>query len=96
MKIVFLASAKPDLRWFKHYYMSRFPEGRRNADAQFLSTKALLLANPFVGHSVENIEDARIYSIPRTPFSFIYRVKDNVIEVVRVLDTRSEDSNEMV
>lgn len=96
MKIIYLASAKPDLRWFKHYYMSRFPEGRRNADTQFLSTKALLLANPFVGHSVENIEGARIYSIPRTPFSFVYRVTEEAVEVVRVLDTRSEDSNDIL
>lgn len=95
MKFVFLASAKPDLRWFKRYYAVSFPEGRRNADAQFLKTRELLMANPQIGHPLENLAGAREYSIPRTPFSFIYRVAGDAIVVLRVLDGRSEDSNEL-
>ncbi len=94
MKIRFLATAAPDLLWFKTYYMRRFPEGRRNADTQFLKVKALLVANPFLGHPVENVDGARAYPVSRTPFSFIYRVKGDTIEVLRVLDGRSADSSE--
>lgn len=93
MKIKFLASTRADLRWFKHYYISRFPEGRRNADAQFLKTKELLIANPSIGHPVDNIAGVRAFPVPRTPFSFVYRVIDDNVEVIRVLDGRSEDSN---
>ena len=92
MKIVFLASARPDLRWFKHYYMSRFPEGRQNADAQFLKTKELLSSNPHIGHPAEGIGGVRVYTIARTPFSFVYRVTEGAIEVLRVLDSRAEES----
>lgn len=95
MKIRFLATAKQDLRWFKYYYMNRFPEGRRNADAQFLKTKELLTANPEIGHPIENMKSVRTYPVPRTPFSFVYRVTDDAVEVVRVLDGRSEDSNDI-
>ena len=90
MKIVFLASAAPDLRWFKYYYLKVFPEGRVKADNHFLTTKKTLAANPFAGHASENIEDAREYHILRTPFTFVYHVKPDRIEVLRVLDMRGD------
>ena len=32
----------------------------------------------------------REYTIPRTPFSVIYRIRDNTIEVRLVIDQRAE------
>lgn len=96
MKIIFLASCKADLRWFKHYYMSRFPEGRQNADAQFLKAKELLSNNPHIGHPVEGMAGVRVHSVTRTPFAFIYRVTDDAIQVLRVLDSRAEESNDLI
>ena len=88
MKIVFLASSIPDLRWFKNYYTRVFPEGRAKADSQLLATKKTLAANPFAGQPCEGIERAREYHILRTPFTFIYHVRPDRIEVLRVLDMR--------
>ncbi len=93
MKIKFLKSAALDITWMRRYYKSVFPEGSQTARKNYHAARLAIMANPHIGHSVEYIIDARAYSISRTPFSFIYRVKDDVIEVVRVLDSRSEDSN---
>jgi plasmid stabilization system protein ParE len=96
MKIVFLAAAKLDLRWFKRYYMEVFPAGRAKADAHFLKTTRLLSSNPLIGQPVAFVEGAREYRIPRTPFGFVYRIAKDAIEVIRILDGRSEDSNDIV
>ena len=96
MNIRFLRSALPDLRWFKRYYMVRFPEGRRKADEHFLKTVELLRANPRLGHPIDDLEGVRIHSIPRTPFAFVYRLAPDAVEVMRVLDGRSEDANDLL
>ena len=90
MQIVFLARAKRDLRWFKLYYTKTFPEGRAKANSQFLTTQQLLGANPHIGHPSERVIGVREYHIPRIPFSFLYRVKKDRIEILRVLDTRAD------
>lgn len=90
MKLVFLAKAKSDLRWFKHYYLSVFPEGKAKADNQFLSIQKTLKINPYIGHPSEAVENAREYPVLKTPFIFLYRVQENSIEVLRIIDTRSD------
>ena len=74
--------------------MTAFPEGRRNADQQFHAFQRLLLSNPFIGEAVADIPEARAFPIQKTPFTVIYRVKDDRIEVLRVLDQRSGYANE--
>jgi plasmid stabilization system protein ParE len=90
MKLIYLKSAAPDLRWFKHYYMNVFPEGRVRADQQFMVTQNLLKANPYLGQPSDFAESAREHHLPRTPFTFVYRVRDDRIEVLRVVDGRSD------
>ena len=41
---------------------------------------------------VEGMAGIREFPIPRTPFSFIYRVVDDRIEVLRVRDQRGDRS----
>ena len=94
MNIVFLASAAPDLRWFQRYYMTVFPEGRRKADQQFQTLQKLLLTHPNIGERVEDFPNAREFPIQRTPFSVIYRVQGDRIEVLCVLDQRSGYAND--
>lgn len=89
MKLVYLKTAEPDLRWFKHYYVSVFPEGHKKANAQFLATQKVLLQNPRIGEISENAPDVRVYHVVRTPFSFVYRLHGENIEVLRVVDNRS-------
>ena len=94
MNIVFLASTRADLRWFKRYYSRVFPEGRSNADRQFKAFLDLLKANPGIGHPYEAESGVREYSLPRVPFTVLYRVKSDRIEVLRVYDQRSAFANE--
>ena len=89
MNIIFLASSRNDLRWFKRYYVAVFSEGRRKADKQYLATLNLLRENPLVGHPSEVIKGARDFHISRTPFSFLYRVTKDHVEIMRVIDNRS-------
>ena len=89
MRIVYLESAEADLHWFKRYYTQVFPEGRKKADAQFLHTQQLLRENPMMGHLVEDIRGVREHHVTRTPFSFVYRLQGDRIEVLRVMDKRA-------
>jgi plasmid stabilization system protein ParE len=87
MRIIFLKSALKDLQWFLYYYESVFPQGRETAQKQYYSIKALLKENPYIGHLITEGK-VREFSIPNIPFSFIYRIKENHIEVLRVWDER--------
>lgn len=89
MKIVFLESSRSDLRWFKRYYVSVFRDGQENANRRYLATLSTLRKNPMIGHPSEAVYGARELHISRTPFSFLYRVTRNEIEVLRVFDNRS-------
>ena len=93
MQIIFLAQTKADLRWFKRYYTQTFPAGRENANRQYRAFLKLLSERPTIGHPTEDGEGVREYSIPRTPFSALYRVFEDRIEIMRIYDQRSEFSN---
>ncbi len=86
MDIIYLESARDDLVWFRHYYEAVFPEGSENAKRHFYAIEQALLAHPFIGHKVR----ADVYELPvkKTPFTFVYRVKEHRIEVLRVWDDR--------
>ena len=92
MKLVFLPSTRSDLLWMRTYYSRIFPEGARRAADQYRGVSSILRDNPLVGRPVEELEGVREFSIPRTPFSFIYRVVDDRIEVLRVWDQRGDRS----
>lgn len=77
------------------YYAHIFPDGAKRAADQYRRTCGIISENPLVGHPVEEIEGVREFSIPRTPFSFIYRIVEDRIEVLRVWDQRGARSRLM-
>jgi hypothetical protein len=89
LKIVFLASCKRDLAWFRIYYKAVFSAGKMNAKLHYAQSKLLLRDNPFIGHPTEE-NGVRELPISRTPFSFIYRVTPDRVEVIRVWDQRAD------
>lgn len=89
MKIVFLFSAAKDIEWMRHYYRSVFPAGSKNAQKNYLAAKKALSVNAYIGHKSEEAEGVYEYHIPRTPFTFIYRVCEDRIEILRLFDGRS-------
>lgn len=89
MRIVFLLSTRQDLRWFRRYYEEIFSEGARQAAEQYDRTLEALASHPRLGHP-SPVADVREFSIPRTSFPLIYRIRDDRIEILRVFDERSE------
>ncbi len=90
MKLVFLKSAASDLSWMRRYYRSVFPQGSLRAKRQYTKTIALIKTNPHIGEPIEEFIDAHEYPILSTPFSMIYRIREDRIEVLRIIDNRSD------
>jgi plasmid stabilization system protein ParE len=90
LKIVYSEAALNDMGWFRRYYSSVFPEGKGKARDSLLRTEALIAENPFAGHPATQGFEAREFPVLRTPFSLLYRVKGDRIEILRVLDLRAE------
>ena len=84
MKIFFLETAMYDLRWFKQYYTRVFPEGRSNTNQQYRAFLQILKANPGIGHPDEWELGLMEYHILRTPFTVLYRVKSEHVEILRL------------
>ena len=92
MKLVFLPSTRADLAWMRTYYGRIFVDGARRASEHYRKACDLIQANPSIGHPVEGMAGVREFSVPRTPFSFIYRVIGDRIEILRVWDQRGDRS----
>lgn len=88
MKVVYLASTKNDLVWFYDYYTTVFSQGAEAALIQFDRTAEMLSTNPYIGKKIQG--EARQLVIAKTPFSYIYRITDEYIEVMRIWDDRQD------
>ena len=89
MRLIFLDDALNDLLWMRRYYSQIFPAGNHNAKKQYGACKTLLKENPYIGHPA-HFKNIREYSIPRIPFSFIYEIKQDHIEIHRIWDERQD------
>ena len=83
MRIVYLASARADIAWMRDYYRGVFPEGRKRARERLKAAERLLSAQPRVGHPT-GVPDVFEHVIARTPFSLIYRLASDRVEILRV------------
>jgi plasmid stabilization system protein ParE len=92
MRIVFLPTVTPDFEWIVEYYLEIFPEGGPKAYRQLDRALSNLSDNPRLGKAIART-GYRQYSVPRTPFSLIYRIGDEAIEILHVWDQRSNPLN---
>lgn len=90
MRIVYAEKALQDMGWFRRYYSRVFPEGRGNARDSLLRTERMISENSFLGQPADVGLEAREFPILRTPFTVIYRVRPDQIEILRILDLRAE------
>lgn len=90
MKILYSENALKDMGWFRRYYSTIFPKGKGSARESLLRTAALIADNPFVGHPTSQGAESRAFPVLRTPFSMLYRVKPNHIEILRIFDHRAD------
>ncbi len=79
----------------RHYYRSVFPAGSKSAQKHYHAARLAISENPHIGRPLDDEDEVRIHSIARTPFAFVYRLAPDAVEVMRVLDGRSEDANEL-
>lgn len=89
MEVVYLDTALEDMGWFRRYYAAVFLEGRGIARESLRRTERLIAENPSVGHVTDGQTGVREFPLRRTPFSVLYRVRDNRIEILRIFDQRS-------
>jgi toxin ParE1/3/4 len=88
MKVVFLRSSEPDLRWLNRYYRRVFPAGGRNARRELAEALQRLSDHPKIGPATGD-GDTRRLVVPHTPFSLLYRIGYDRLEILRVLDARA-------
>ena len=88
MNLVFLNSATFDLDWIQEYYGNVFPDGAQLAEQKFASAFDLVLEYPNSGYLQSEFKNLRVYKVPKTPFSIVYRVSENAIEILRIIDSR--------
>ncbi|WP_187969671.1 type II toxin-antitoxin system RelE/ParE family toxin [Aquibium microcysteis] len=89
MKLVFLASTKPDLEWFRTYYEKIFPEGAGAARRQYVKAIDNIVFNPYIGRQV-GMEGLRKFPVRKTPFAIVYEVFDDRVEIIRIWDQRAD------
>jgi len=94
MKLVYLPSTIADLEWMRTYNTRVFPSGLQKAQVQFRATEKLLLDHPHIG-KVTDYPDTYELVITRTPFSIIYRLSDDQIQILRIWDNRADRTNLM-
>ena len=90
MRVVYSEQALQDMGWFRRYYSRVFPEGKTGARDSLLRTERLIAESPLVGHRTDPGSETREFPVLRTPFAVIYRVKSDRIEILRILDLRSD------
>lgn len=88
MRIVFLPTTAPDFEWITEYYLTIFPEGGPKAYRRLDRALSNLSYNPHLGKAIARTK-YRQYSVPRTPFSLIYRIGGEAIEILHIWDQRS-------
>ena len=91
MQIVYLPSTRAGLAWLRRYYVTVFPAGSARAKRQFHAVERLLHEHPEAGHPT-TVAGVRRLVIPRTPFSLVYRVTAERIEILEVRDDRRPPS----
>jgi plasmid stabilization system protein ParE len=92
MKIVFQDDSRLDVAWWRFYYRKTFPQGAKNARRILAACKQSLKENPRLGQPVEGL-DLHKLTIPNTPFALMYRIRGDVIEIVRLFDMRQGESD---
>jgi hypothetical protein len=94
MKLRFLETAQPGLRWFRRYYAQNPQLNRRKALAAFAAARGLIKGNRFIGHTFEGMAEVREHPIAGTHFTILYTIARDTIWVIDIRDARGLRSAE--
>jgi plasmid stabilization system protein ParE len=92
--VVFQPTATADVRWFSRYYHIVFKAGELKGKARLAAMLKVLAANPNIGHLTGPADEREIF-IPKTPFSLIYRLRGDRIEILRLWDLRRDSADKV-
>jgi plasmid stabilization system protein ParE len=94
MKLGYLRTSEPGLRWMRTYYRRHPQLDIRRAAASLRTAEAVLREHPAAGRRFEDIEAVREYVIQGTSFSFLYTIARDTVWVIDIRDQRGQRSAE--
>jgi hypothetical protein len=94
MRLRYLPTAEPGLRWFRQYYRKNPQLNLAKAINSLRRAEAMLAEFPFSGAVYEDFETVREQKILRTPFSLLYAVERETVWVIDLRDQRGQRSAE--
>jgi len=92
MQIVYLESAVNDIKWMRLYYSKIFPSGKKQASVQIKTAEQIIINHPHIGQLFDNEKNIRELVINKTPFSVVYRINNDRVEILRLWDQRGNRS----
>lgn len=94
MRLRYLDTAAPGLRWMRRYYRTHPQLDAGRAVEALLKAEAILIEHPHAGTRFEDIDRVREIIVGGTVFSMLYTVADETIWVIDVRDQRGPRSAE--
>ena len=88
MKIQFLETANPGIRWMRRYFHDQPQLDKQAASQSYKDTKKLLKQEPYIGRIFDEKDGIFERSISKTHFSILYAVKDETIYIIDIRDQR--------
>mgnify|MGYP000633928925 FL=1 len=94
MKIQFLASSQPGLRWMMQYYRTNPQLDQKKAFQNFDVAQRRICERSPPRETFEDLADVWEVSIQRTAFAFLYTIRGDTVYIIDVRDQRGYRSAE--
>ncbi len=94
MRLRYLPTAEPGLRWFRQYYRKNPQLDRAKAIHALARAEATLVEFPFSGAIYEDFEAVREHKIPGIPFSLLCSIARETVWIIDLRDQRGQRSAE--
>lgn len=94
MKLSYLQTAQPGVRWFRSYYRQNPQLDWAKAVAPLRTAEAILRDQPLTGKRMEGRSAVREYQLIGTVFSLLYTVDKDAIWIIDIRDQRGFRSAE--
>lgn len=88
MKIVYLETAIPGLRWMKRYYREQTQLDSARVFDNLKAARERLSTEPFAGRKFDDFENVRELRIAHSPFSILFTHRDDTIYIIDIRDQR--------
>jgi hypothetical protein len=94
MRLRYLTTAEPGLRWFRLYYRNNPQLDRSEAIDALRRAGAALVEFPFSGSRYEEFEAVRELRVSGTPFSLLYSIARESVWIIDLRDHRGQRNAE--